>query len=409
MSTVAGASGLIGPGELLALFRTRGALTRADVMTLTGLSRSTVNQRIDLLLDAGLLAERGPDVVPGRGRGRPAGSFAFDTGRGVLLVCDIGATGLRAAVCDLAGEVLEDLPCTSDVTDGPEAVLGRVAPLFTTLLERRGLGPADVRGIALSVPGPVDHEGATVVSPPIMTGWDHFDVRGWFGRTYACPLLLEKDATAMAWGEYRTHYRDADTMLLLKLGTGVGAGIIAGGRIHRGADGAAGDIGHTQVGDLSSLGLAGPGAPAGPPQCRCGNFGCVEAYAGGWAMIRDLVAAGRDLDTVDEVVERIRTADPVAVGLARTAGRVLGVALAETVNILNPRVVVVGGQLAVAEEQVFAGLREMVYSRSLPLATRRLELHRSRLELRAGAVGLALLLADHVFAPTRVDSSLGTP
>lgn len=389
-------AGIVGPGELLALFRRRSPLTRADVMLLTGLSRSTVTQRIDLLSEAGLLVERGPDVVPGRGRGRPAGSFAFNVDHGVLLVCDIGATALRASVCDLSGRILADEPLDSSVTDGPEAVLARVDPLFAGLLARVGRVAADVQGIALSVPGPVDHEQATVVSPPIMTGWDRFDIRGWFRRAYDCPLLLEKDATAMAWGEYRTHYPDADTLLMLKLGTGVGSGIIAGGRIHRGADGAAGDIGHTQLSGIGGV----------EPACRCGNTGCVEARAGGWAMIRDLVEAGRDVATVDELVERIRTADPVAVGLARAAGRVLGIALAETVNILNPRVVVVGGQLAEAEEQIFAGLREMVYSRSLPLATRRLELHRSRLDARAGSVGLALLLAEHIFAPGAVDAAL---
>lgn len=388
-----------GPGEVLGLFRAQGALTRAAVMDLTGLSRSTVNQRIDLLLDARLLVGRDPRVVPGRGRGRPAGSFNFHAARGVLLVCDIGATAMRAAVCDLAGRIELDQQLPSAVTDGPELVLERVNSLFDRLLDAVGRTRADVEGLALSVPGPVDHEQATVVSPPIMTGWDRFDIRGWFGRFYSCPLLLEKDATAMAWGEYRTHYPDADTMVMLKLGTGVGSGIIAGGRIHRGADGAAGDIGHTQMlGEPSDDG----------PLCRCGNRGCVEAHAGGWAMIRDLAAAGRDVATVDDVVERIRTADPVAVALARTSGRTLGMAVAETVNILNPRVVVVGGQLAAAEEQIFAGLREMVYSRSLPLATRRLELRRSRLDQRAGTIGLALLLSDHIFEPARIDADLLT-
>ncbi len=389
--------GYTGPGEVLALFRTNPPLTRADVMRITGLSRSTVNQRIDLLLDAGMLIERGPDIVPGRGRGRPAGSFALHVERGVLLVCDIGATGMRAAVCDLAGRIIADLAATSDVTDGPEQVLPRVEVLFAKLLADVGRTRLEVQGLALSVPGPVDHERATVVSPPIMTGWDQFDVRGWFAPSYSCPLLLEKDATAMAWGEYRSHYPDADTMLMLKLGTGVGSGIIASGRIHRGADGAAGDIGHTQLLDP---------APTKAPVCRCGNQGCVEARAGGWAMIRDLVAAGRDVETVDDVVGLIRTADPLAVTLARAAGRVLGIALSETVNIVNPRVVVVGGQLAEAEEQIFAGLREMVYSRSLPLATRKLELHRSQLDARAASVGLALLLSDHIFDPVRIDAIL---
>lgn len=391
------ALGSPGPGEVLALFRDNPPLTRADVMRITGLSRSTVNQRIDLLLEAGLLAEREPDVVPGRGRGRPAGSFAPDVDRGVLLVCDIGATAMRAALCDLSGRILADRGTRSAVTDGPRLVLPRVDELFTSLLAEAGRTLDEVHGLALSVPGPVDHELAMVISPPIMSGWDQFDVRGWFASTYPCPLLLEKDATAMAWGEYRTHYPDAGTMVLLKLGTGVGSGIISHGRIHRGADGAAGDIGHTQLLDPS---------PAHAPLCRCGNLGCVEARAGGWAMMRDLVAEGRSVESVDDVVALVRSADPVAVRLARAAGRVLGLALSETVNIVNPRVVVVGGQLAEAEEQIFAGLREMVYSRSLPLATRRLELRRSRLDQRAASVGLALLLSDHIFDPTRVDAQL---
>ncbi|MAS55755.1 ROK family protein [Nocardioides sp.] len=397
LAVTAGGRPGTGPGALLALFRAGPPLTRAEVMTVTGLSRSTVNQRIDLLLQSRMIVDRQPDVVQGRGRGRPAGSFTLNVDRGVLLVCDIGATAMRAAVCDVSGEILHDRSVPTDVTLGPTTVLASTDGLFTDLLALAGRSPDEVLGIALSVPGPVDHEQATVVSPPIMTGWDRFDLRGWFARSYACPLLLEKDATAMAWGEYRSHYPDADTMLMLKLGTGVGAGIIAGGRIHRGADGAAGDIGHTQTFE--------PGEDGGPV-CRCGNTGCVEARAGGWAMIRDLVAEGRDVADVDELVDRIRTADPVAVALARTAGRVLGVALAETVSILNPRVIVVGGQLAEAEEQIFAGLREMVYSRSLPLATRRLELHRSRLDERAGSVGLALLLADHIFDPERIDAAL---
>lgn len=391
------ALGSPGPGEVLALFRTHPPLTRADVMRITGLSRSTVNQRIDLLLEAGLLAEREPDVVPGRGRGRPAGSFTLDVDRGVLLVCDIGATAMRAALCDLSGTILAELDVVSDVTDGPLDVLPRVDVLFAGLLEGAARSASEVQGVALSVPGPVDHEQATVISPPIMSGWDQFDVRGWFGATYDCPLLLEKDATAMAWGEYRSHYPDADTMVLLKLGTGVGSGIISHGRIHRGADGAAGDIGHTQLLDPS---------PDDAPLCRCGNLGCVEARAGGWAMMRDLAAEGREVATVDEVVTLVRGADPVAVRLARAAGRVLGLALSEMVNIINPRVVVVGGQLAEAEEQVFAGLREMVYSRSLPLATRRLELRRSLLDQRAASVGLALLLSDHIFDPVRIDTQL---
>jgi predicted NBD/HSP70 family sugar kinase len=181
---------------------------------------------------------------------------------------------------------------------------------------------------------------------------------------------------------------------MLKVGTGVGGGLVSGGHIFRGADGAAGDIGHLHV-DL-------PGS--GPePECRCGNSGCVEAYAGGWALLRDLADGGAEVSTVDDVVQLIRSGDLSAVRLARRAGRALGEGIAHAVNLFNPRVIVVGGQLAHVEEQLFAGIREMVYRRSLPLATRNLQIVRSQLDRRAGLIGLALLLADTIFAPHQVD------
>ena len=176
--------------------------------------------------------------------------------------------------------------------------------------------------------------------------------------------------------------------------TGVGSGVVADGCTYRGADGAAGDIGHIQitVDDISES-----------PLCRCGNVGCVEAYAGGWALVRDFRAEGRNITTVDEAVDMVRSGDATAVRLCRRAGRILGVALSDAVSLLNPRVVVVGGQLARAEELLLAGMREMVYKRSLPLATRQLQILPSRLGLRAGVIGLALLVADRVFAADTID------
>ncbi|MFI6601440.1 ROK family protein [Nonomuraea sp. NPDC050536] len=163
--------------------------------------------------------------------------------------------------------------------------------------------------------------------------------------------------------------------------------------MHRGADGAAGDVGHTQVTveDVSEA-----------PACRCGNSGCVEAYAGGWALVRDLREAGRDVATVNDAVRLIRGGDLVAVRLARRAARILGGAIADTVNLFNPRVIAIGGQLAHTDEQLFAGIREIVYRRSLPLATRNLQIARSDLDPHAGILGLAQLLVDGIYTPERV-------
>ncbi|KUL22421.1 ROK family transcriptional regulator [Actinoplanes awajinensis] len=380
-----------GLGEVLQLFRGRPSLTRADVMHLTGLSRSTVNQRLDALLSAALVVPSGEGSPTG---GRPASRFTFHHDRGVLLVADIGATGMRTALCDLRGTVLAERERAIDVAAGPDPVLTTADAMFGELLAGAGRGTAEVFGIGLDVPGPVDFDSGQVVSPPIMSGWDRYDIPGWFAGRYACPVLVDKDVNAMAFGEQRSVYPDVRQLLMIKAGTGIGAGMILGGEIYRGADGAAGDIGHIQV-TVEDAGTE--------PVCRCGNTGCVEAYAGGWAMVRDLREAGKDVTTVDDAVALVRTGDLLAVRLARRAGRIIGHAVADSVSLINPRVVVIGGQLARIEEQLFAGIREMVYRRSLPLATRSLQIVATRLDNRSGLIGLALLLADGIFAPGRVE------
>ncbi|MGV9773136.1 ROK family protein [Streptosporangium sp. NPDC003464] len=381
----------VSSGEILSLFRdVPDGLTKSDVVRLTGLSRTTVNQRLEGLLAAGL-------VIPGPGeartRGRPAGQFVVSRDLGVLLVADIGATALRTALCDLGGRVRIERETRADVTAGPETVLRIVEKLFTEILHGAGQTPDAVLGVGLDVPGPVDFATGRVVSPPIMTGWHGFDIPGWFRPQYDCPVLVDKDVNAMAYGEQRLRHPDVPHLLMVKIGTGVGTGLIADGRVHRGADGAAGDIGHIQV---MAEGVAEP------PVCRCGNSGCLESYAGGWALVRDLRAAGREVTTVDDAVRLIRGGDPVAVRLARRAARILGGALADTVNLFNPRVIAICGQLAHTDELLFAGIREIVYRRSLPLATRNLQIVRSDLDPRTGVLGLAQLLVDGLYSPERV-------
>jgi predicted NBD/HSP70 family sugar kinase len=277
-------------------------------------------------------------------------------------------------------------------------VLGLVDERFQALLVEVGRTREDVKGVAISVPGPVQYATGRVVSPPIMTGWDGFDIPGYFRERYGATVLVDNDVNAMAVGEQRVCYPDVDHLAFLKVGTGVGCGIITGGQVLRGAQGAAGDIGHTRV-TVPDV--------AEEPVCLCGNTGCVEAYASGWALSRDLQAAGRAVEDIDDVVALIRTGDPVAARLARRAGRILGEAVAEAVSVLNPAVVVIGGQLAHAEEQLLAGIREVVYQRCLPLATRSLQLVRSQLDLRAGVLGLALLLTDAILAPRQMESLQG--
>ncbi|MBX7431734.1 ROK family transcriptional regulator [Mycobacterium sp. Y57] len=383
-------------GHVLDLIRRSAGLTRAEILDLTGLSRSTVAARLDALQLAGLVSSGQSTAA----RGRPPSHFYFRADQGALLIANAGATGVRAAFTDLNGFVLEERRESLDITVGPVAWLQSLLAIFDALLESTGRSRDFVRGIAIGVPGPVDFASATVVSPPIMTGWDGYPIRTWFAQHFSCPVLVDNDANAMTLGEHNANFADSDSLVTVKVATGIGAGIIAHGAIYRGADGAAGDIGHIPISPPD--GEFG----AAVPVCRCGNAGCLEAYAGGWALIRDLNGDGRQLRTVKDVVGLVVSGDPVAISLARRAGRLIGGAMSSVVSLLNPSVVVIGGELADSTPDLIAGIRERVYAHSAPLASRRLQVVPARLGDRSGIAGLAATLTDHIFDPRRIDAAL---
>src|SRR6185436_10906719 len=179
---------------------------------------------------------------------------------GVVLVADLGATHSRLAVSDLAGAPLAERAFDSDVARDPELVLDWVYERFQELLADAGRSDDDVRGIGVGVPAPVAFSRGEPVAPPMMPGWDGFSIPGWFSRHYDAPVLVDNDVNIMALGEHWTHWRDCEHLLYVKIGTGIGCGIVSEKRIHRGAQGAAGDIGHVRLGGHDVV-------------CRCGNIG----------------------------------------------------------------------------------------------------------------------------------------
>ncbi|MFC5931211.1 ROK family transcriptional regulator [Cryobacterium melibiosiphilum] len=376
--------------DVLSLFRDRKRLSRTDVMRITGLSRSTVNQRLTSLHAAGLISAIGGGESTG---GRPSSLFEFNQRRASLLAVDIGASGFIVALCDLEGTPIRHVTRRVNVWEGPERVLGDVLVAMEELGDTGG-----VWGIGVGVPGPVDFAAGRVVSPPIMTGWDGFDIAGWFGSHFAVPVVVENDANARAAIEARV--LKSDNLIGLKLGTGIGAGLVFNGQIVRGNEGAAGDIGHTRTAPT-----VGPDEVA-LLQCRCGNEGCVEASASGWALVRDLTALGIAVTSPTEVVQLVIAGNIAAVRLVRQAGRTLGDAVADLVSILNPAVIVVSGQLADCGEVLMSGIRERVYQRTSTLATRRLRITTSTLGDLGGVSGLALITADQIFGTDAIDEQL---
>ncbi len=378
-------------GALLAAIRDGTAVTRADLARHFGLARSTVAQRVDALLAAGLLHEAGGSTSTG---GRPPTVLAFNASAGIVLVADLGATHARIAVSDLAGTPLAETAADKDIALGPEEVLGWTSECFSDLLEQTGHTAAEVRGIGIGVPGPVEFASGRPVNPPIMPGWDGYSIPGWFAGLYeGRPVLVDNDVNIMARGEHWIHWRDTEHLLLVKVGTGIGCGIVAAGQIHHGARGAAGDIGHIRV-------------TAEDVVCSCGNVGCLEAVAGGHALAQRLAAEGADTANSRDVVRLVRAGDATAMRMVRDAGRSLGEVLAGTVNFFNPAVIVIGGDIAEAQAQLIAGVREGIFSRSLALATRDLRIVPCQLGDRAGVMGAAIMAIDRVLAPEAIDQDL---
>ena len=381
-----------GAGQVLALIASGRARSRADLGELLGLSRATVTQRLDALFGVGLIRES-EDTVPSGGR--PARVLTFNSDFGVALAADIGEAQTRVAVTDLSPSTMAEAVEVIDLGQGPEYVLDAIAAMFRSLLVRVGRSETDVIGIGLSLPAPVDYGAAQVVGWSILTGWDGLDIVGYMSRHFAAPVVADNDVNVRTLAEHRAVWPDVAQMLFVKAGTGIGSGIIVGGEIYRGAQGAAGDIGHIRIGGY------------GDPLCRCGSNGCAESLAGGWAIARDLRAQGFEANSARDVLALVQRNQPEAVQLLRRAGRVIGEVVADAVSLLNPSVVVLGGALAEADQFLISGARELVYQRSLPLATRHLVIAPSQLGAPAGVIGAARLVVETQLSNGGVDRILG--
>ncbi len=372
--------------------------SRSELMARTGLSRAVVAQRVGELIDRGLVNEGGVGASTG---GRPPRQLTFHSEAGHVLVADLGATSIDVALTTLDGRIIAHRDEPADIADGPQRCLSRVEELFTELLgTARGL-PGELWGIGVGVPGPVEFRSGRPVSPPIMPGWDGYPVRRHLARAYKVPVWVDNDVNLLALGEWRSGAAMGhDNVVVVKVGTGIGAGIISDGRLHRGAQGSAGDVGHIQVVDDADV------------ICRCGNIGCLEAVAGGAALARDAEAAARDgrsprllsaLDqhgrvTAEDVARGASFGDPVCVLLLQAAGRRIGSTLASVVNFFNPSLIIIGGGVVLSGDQLLAAVRETVYRRSLPLATRDLLIQRSSLGGLAGVIGASAMVVDQLFA-----------
>ncbi|MEV7084912.1 ROK family transcriptional regulator [Streptomyces sp. NPDC093085] len=382
--------------RLLRLLRDGGPNSRAQLGDQVDLSRSKLAVEVDRLLETGLVVADG--LAASRG-GRRSHNIRLAPAMRFLGV-DIGATSIDVAVTNAELEVLGHLNHPMDVREGPVAVFEQ-ALVMANKLKDSGLAE-EFDGAGIGVPGPVRFPEGVPVAPPIMPGWDGFPVREALSQELGCPVMVDNDVNLMAMGEQHAGVaRSVGDFLCVKIGTGIGCGIVVGGDVYRGTTGSAGDIGHIQV------------EPEGRA-CPCGNKGCLEAYFSGAALARDADEAARDgrspelatrlaesggpLTAVD-VAAAAAAGDPAALELIRAGGNRVGHVIASLVSFFNPGLVVIGGGVTGLGHTLLASVRTQVYRQSLPLATGNLPIVLGELGPTAGVTGAARLISDHLFSP----------
>jgi glucokinase-like ROK family protein len=285
------------------------------------------------------------------------------------------------------------------VRQPPDVVLGRSAEILCDMVIAQGGRPEQVLGIGVGVPGPVDFARGVLVAPPLMPDWENFQIREFFKKTFTSAFVaVDNDVNIMALGEQRYTGINADHFIFVKVGTGIGAGIVSNGRIHRGSDGCAGDIGHICVDKQG-------------PICRCGNSGCLEAMAAGPAIVERAVEAARNGSSPllaqilaangtlrpEDVNAAIKEGDEAALEIIRSSGQMIGDVLASLVNFFNPSHIFIGGGVANFGNHLLVSIRRAVLRRSLPLATTHLSINFSRAGAEAGVNGALGLALNYLF------------
>lgn len=384
------ARGASGAGDVLQLFMDGAAHSRTDLAALTGMARSTLQERLDVLISLGLIGTITDGASTG---GRPPQRLALLPDARLILAIDLGASHLRVALTDLSPTLVAQSQLPISFADGPVAILESALVLADELLTSQQRTREDVIAIGMGVPGPVNFETGRPANPPIMPGWDGFDIPAWFQQHLDALVVVDNDVNLMAIGEKGQLETGSEDFIFVKLATGIGSGIISGGLLQRGAQGTAGDIGHVRI-------RRGDGI-----FCHCGNEGCLEAVAAGPKIATALREQGIEAHSNTDVVALVNSGNIQAIHAVRQAGRDLGEVLAASVSLLNPSLIVVGGRISAAGEHLLAGIREVVYQRGAPLSTQHLQI-RTSLSWEVGALrGASMIAINRALSPAAIERS----
>ncbi len=373
-----------------------GGISRVDIAQQLGITRAAISPIVNDLIALGIVREAQPR--PLRNGGRPARLLEINPGYGNVIGIDLGASHMSLLIANVAAEVLYEQEIPSNIAEGPQPILDQMDHLVQESLRHSGLPWESILAIGVGVPGPIDTVSGTVISPPIMPGWDRYPIRKTLETRWGRPVSLNNDAELGAIGEWAFGAGRGERFLAyIKAGTGIGAGLLLDGKIYHGATGSAGEIGHITIDENG-------------PQCSCGNYGCVEAYAGGKAIARaareaiqkgirtQLSSLPLETITAKDVAEAARRGDLLAQQIIAQAGEHLGIAIAGLVNLFNPTAVVIGGGVAQIGDLYLEPVRHTVQKRSLPASARMVRITTALLGRRSSAMGAvvqAISLALH--------------
>ena len=377
--------------RVLELIASGQGTSRTELSELLGAAPSTISLTVSQLVNRGLVAEQGTRASTG---GRPRKVLRIGATDEFAVAADLGGLHARIGIVLPGGELTDVSNLAFSIAEGPEAALSRLAAALESLAERHGREL--LRGVGLSLPGPVDVGSGVVTLPSRMPGWNKFPVEAWLAERFGVPAAVENDANCMAVGEHAIQPVERQQSIMVKIASAIGTGIIADGRLYRGATGAAGEITHVRI------------EAAGDTPCSCGNTGCLETVASGAALVRILRQRGADVGSLGDVVRLVSDADPLATRAVRQAGRYLGTALSANVNFFNPDAVYLGGILSTLEPLV-AAVRSQLYEGCHPLVTKHLTIERASLGPDAGLFGAGLFALQRAMARALQDATESVP
>lgn len=362
--------------------RVRGVASRAELARITGLSRSTVSTIVNDLIAADLAVEREGQPDGEVQAGRPPVMVALNSSAGIALGIDFGHRHLRVAVSDLSHTVLaeawQELDVDHSATDG----LAAAARFVEQVLAEANVDRSRVIGAVMGLPAPITRATGAVQDSSILPGWVGVPAAAEASARLGLQVEVENDANLgalaeLVWGAAKGHTE----VTYIKVSSGIGAGLITGGRLRHGVGGTAGEIGHTVL-------------AAGGPVCRCGNRGCLETLASARAVADQLSQSRQENISTRRMLELSAAGDAATQRLIADAGRVLGVAVANLCNLINPESVVIGGDLSLAGDVLLDPIREVVHRNAIPSAAEDIEIAAGTLGERAEVLG-ALALVMH--------------